>query len=379
MKRGACSCGETRKEHEPMNIQSKSIVGLDGVIAAETVLSDVDGLKGELVIAGSRVGDMAFGTDFEALAARLWSLAGKREWAAQDVRTELGAARARTFSLLPRIFAASDDMPIVAGFRVAVAALRPQFGLAHEVALLGAMPVIAAALVRRAAGEEAVEPSAQLGHAADFLRMLRGTDASDAEAAALNAYLVTVSDHGMNASTFAGRVVASTGADLFMAVTAAYCALSGPLHGGAPEPVLDMLDSIGTEQKIAPWIDDALARGERLMGFGHRVYRVRDPRADVLKLAVERLNQGGKDPGFSSKVEAYARKALALHKPDRKLETNVEFYTAILLDALKIPRQAFTPVFAAGRTAGWIAHAIEQQARGRLLRPASAYIGVLPD
>jgi citrate synthase len=362
-----------------MNIQSKSIVGLDGVIAAETVLSDVDGLKGELVIAGSRVGDMAFGTDFEALAARLWSLAGKREWAAQDVRTELGAARARTFSLLPRIFAASDDMPIVAGFRVAVAALRPQFGLAHEVALLGAMPVIAAALVRRAAGEEAVEPSAQLGHAADFLRMLRGTDASDAEAAALNAYLVTVSDHGMNASTFAGRVVASTGADLFMAVTAAYCALSGPLHGGAPEPVLDMLDSIGTEQKIAPWIDDALARGERLMGFGHRVYRVRDPRADVLKLAVERLNQGGKDPGFSSKVEAYARKALALHKPDRKLETNVEFYTAILLDALKIPRQAFTPVFAAGRTAGWIAHAIEQQARGRLLRPASAYIGVLPD
>ena len=134
-----------------------------------------------------------------------------------------------------------------------------------------------------------VPPDASLGHAADTLRMLRGEAASEAEAKALNAYLVTVSDHAMNASTFAGRVIASTQADLFMAVTGAYCALTGPLHGGAPEPVLEMLDAIGSRDRIAPWIDAAIARGDRLMGFGHRIYRVRDPRADVLKRAVATL------------------------------------------------------------------------------------------
>ncbi len=362
-----------------MNIQSTPMAGLDGVVAAETVLSDVDGMKGELIIAGSRVGDLAFTTDFESLVARLWSLAGKEEWTPEHVRNQLAEARIRAFAMLPSIFPVSDGMPVVDGFRAAVAALRPQPGLAPAITLLGAMPVIAAALVRRAGGAEAVAPHGDLGHAADFLSMLRGDAASKDEAAALNAYLVTVSDHGMNASTFAGRVVASTGADFFMAVTAAYCALSGPLHGGAPEPVLNMLDAIATEDRIMPWIDDALSRGERLMGFGHRIYRVRDPRADVLKSAFERLGQGSTDSSFPAKVEAYARVALARHKPDRKLDTNVEFYTAILLDALKIPRQAFTPVFAAARTAGWIAHAMEQQAHGRLLRPAAAYRGSRPD
>jgi citrate synthase len=269
-------------------------------------------------------------------------------------------------------------MPIVAGFRAAVAALRPEDGVPDEAVLVGAMPVIAAALVRQAHGEAPVEPDPSIGHAADALRMLRGQPASPAEAGALDAYLVTVSDHGMNASTFAGRVVASTQADLFMAVTAAYCALTGPLHGGAPEPVLDMLDRIGRREAIKPWIDAALARGDRLMGFGHRVYRVRDPRADVLRKAVGTLGSNSADLGFAAEVEEYARAALARAKPDRALDTNVEFYTAILLDALKIPRQAFTPVFATGRAAGWTAHALEQRRNGRLLRPASAYVGAMP-
>ncbi len=167
---------------------------------------------------------------------------------------------------------------------------------------------------------------------------------------------------GMNASTFAARVVASTQADLFMATTAAYCALTGPLHGGAPEPVLEMLGAIGTRERIQPWIDNALARGERLMGFGHRVYRVRDPRADVLKGAVERLALNTTDLPFAAEVEAYSREALRKKNPERALDTNVEFFTAILLDALKIPRQAFTPIFATGRSwPGWTAHAREQQ------------------
>ena len=143
------------------------------------------------------------------------------------------------------------------------------------------------------------------------------------------------------------------------------------------QPVLEMLDAIGTSERIQPWIDDALARGELLMGFGHRIYRVRDPRADVLKGAIERLAGGGNFP-FAGEVEAYAREALRRKKPDHPLDTNVEFYTAILLDALTIPRQAFTPIFAVARAAGWTAHAREQQRVGRLLRPSSAYVGPMP-
>jgi citrate synthase len=203
--------------------------------------------------------------------------------------------------------------------------------------------------------------------------MLHDETPAPGQARALQTYLVTVCDHGMNASTFTARVIASTGADLFMAATGAYCALTGPLHGGAPEPVLAMLNAISTTDHIGPWIDGALDRGERLMGFGHRIYRVRDPRADVLKRAVEIL--GGADLGLAARVEAYARKALAKRYPQRALDTNVEFYTAILLDALQISRRAFTPMFACARIIGWTAHALEQQRRGRLLRPDSRYIG----
>ncbi len=361
-----------------MTLQSKSPIGLDGVAAAETALSHVDGEKGELIIAGDRIDDLALQASFEALTARLWSIGSGRGVTEAEVRSQLGEARDRAFRRLPAILPAVKNMPIVDGFRMAVAALCPEPGLTPEAVLVGAMPVLAAALVRHMRGDTPVAPIPVLGHAADTLRMLRGESASRAEAAALDAYLVTVSDHGMNASTFTARVIASTQADLFMAVTGAYCALTGPLHGGAPEPVLEMLDAIGSAGRIAPWIDAALARGERLMGFGHRVYRVRDPRADVLKKAVEALKSNKSDLGFAAEVEAYARKALANAKPDRPLDTNVEFYTAILLDALQIPRQAFTPIFAAARTAGWTAHAREQQRTGRLLRPASIYTGVMP-
>src|SRR6267154_5466218 len=233
-------------------------------------------------------------------------------------------------------------------------------GLPTCSALPGACPVIAGALVQRARGGEPVAPDPAASHAADTLSIMLGRKPDAREVAALDAYLVTVCDHGMNASTFTTRVVASTQADLFAAVTAGYCALTGPLHGGAPEPVLEMLDAIGSRERIQPWVDSALARGERLMGFGHRVYLVRDPRADVLKEAIQRLAGGGADLPFAGEVESYIRAALKRKNPDRPLDTNVEFFTAILLDALKIPRQAFTPTFAVARAAGWTAHAREQ-------------------
>jgi citrate synthase len=361
-----------------MTLHTRTPAGLDGVVAAATALSHIDGERGELIIAGERVDDLAGQVSFEALTARLWSLASGRAVEEAETRAMLGAARAAAFRLAPAALAATRDLPVTAAFRTAVSALRPVEGLTDAAVLSGGLPVLAAALVRRARGEAPVAPDPASGHAADTLRMLRGKAAGEAEAAALDAYLVTASDHGMNASTFTARVVASTQADLFMAVTAAYCALTGPLHGGAPGPVLDMLDAIGKRERIRPWIAEALARGERLMGFGHRVYRVRDPRADVLRKAVGSLGRAAVDLGLAAEVESEARAALARAKPDRPLDTNVEFYTAILLDALAIPREAFTPVFAVARVAGWTAHAMEQQRTGRLLRPDSAYVGVMP-
>ncbi|MGC2780108.1 MAG: citrate synthase/methylcitrate synthase [Bradyrhizobium sp.] len=362
-----------------MNVHlGKTPVGLDGIAAAETVLSHVDGQQGELIIAAARVADLAATSGFEGVTARLWGAATTRSISEAEVRTSLGLARQRAFARLPELLAATSGLSIVDGFRAGIAALRPEAGLDDEATIVGACPVVAGTLVQRARGSQPIAPDPDASHAADTLRMVRGDTPDRGEVAALDTYLVTVSDHGMNASTFAARVVASTQADLFAAITAGYCALTGPLHGGAPEPVLEMLNAIGTRDNIKPWVDAALARGERLMGFGHRIYRVRDPRADVLRSAIERLAGGGADLPFASEVEAYIRTALRQKKPDRVLDTNVEFFTAILLDALRIPRQAFTPIFAVARAAGWTAHAREQQRTGRLIRPSSAYIGPRP-
>ena len=362
-----------------MNIHlTKSQIGLDGVPAAETVLSHVDGERGELIIAGDHIANLAGKSSFESVTARLWSGATGKLTDEAHVRANLGAARQRAFARLPDLLPATRGMSVVDGFRAAIAGLRAESGLDHEATIVGAFPVIAGALVQRAKGADPVAPDPNPSHAADTLTMLHNRKADPREVAALDAYLVTASDHGMNASTFTARVVASTQADLFAAVTAGYCALTGPLHGGAPEPVLEMLDAIGSRERIQPWVDAALARGERMMGFGHRVYRVRDPRADVLKTAIEALASDGADLPFAGEVEAYIRAALRKKNPDRPLETNVEFFTAILLDAIQIPRQCFTPIFACARAAGWTAHAREQQRLGRLLRPSSIYVGDVP-
>jgi citrate synthase len=187
-----------------------------------------------------------------------------------------------------------------------------------------------------------------------------------------------VIDHGLNASTFAARVAASTRAGLVSAALAGLSALKGPLHGGAPGPVIDMLDAIGTPDQARTWLEAALDGGDRLMGFGHRVYRVRDPRADALKTAIRRLGADQGRLALGEAVEAAALEILRTRKPDRALETNVEFYTALLLEALSIPPAAFTCIFAAGRVAGWTAHAWEQVATGRLIRPQSIYVGPVP-
>lgn len=352
---------------------SAPAIGLDGVPAAVTALSHVDGARGELIIAGKRIDDLAGTADFESVARRLWALAGA------GTTSELGPLRVAAFQRALAVGPVLKDMAPVEALRAGLAALKIEDGPEAAAAITAAVPVMSLTLLALAEGREPVKPDPALGHAADILRMLRGIPASAAEAAALDAYLVTVSDHGMNASTFACRVVIATRASLVSAVTAAYGALTGPLHGGAPGPVLDMLDAIGGEAQIDGWLDGALDDGERLMGFGHRIYRTRDPRADVLKAALQRLAPETSRLAFALKVERAAQVKLAARHKGRALDTNVEFYTALLLDGLRIPRTLFTPVFAMGRVAGWTAHAIEHHARkGRLIRPDAIYDGVMP-
>ena len=349
--------------------------GLDGVVAAETILSLVDGANGRLVIRGKELAELVPNYGFEGTAALLWDgfvLEGGDQTA---VRAGLGAARAAAFSHVPRLLAAAAALPPVEALRVGLAMLGDAEPLPHHLLVTGALPVFLAALLRAAERKAPVAPDVRLGTAADLLRMLRDAPASAAEAAALDAYLTTVAEHGLNASTFTARVIASTRAGTISAVLGALCALKGPLHGGAPEPVLDMLDEIGSIERAAPWFEAAIGRGDRLMGFGHRIYKVRDPRADVLKAVVLAMPRRGNRIGFAEAVEREALAALKRLKPGRPLETNVEFYTALLLDAVGLPRQAFTPVFAVARIAGWTAHIMEQDRLGRLVRPESRYIG----
>jgi citrate synthase len=369
-----------------------TVAGLDGVVVAETVLSEVDGEAGRLVVRGLPIAELAGSVPFEEMARRLWeglapAASGGLDTAAA-VRAALGGARAAVFAgagPLLRAAAEVPPLPPMNALRLGLASLRPA-GAADHVVATAAIPVFVAACDRARRGLPALAPDAELGQAADFLRMLHGEPASAAAVSALDAYLVTVAEHGMNASTFTARVVASTRAGVLPAVIAALGALEGPLHGGAPGPVLDMLDALRGRPDVRRWLDGELAAGRRLMGFGHRIYRVRDPRADVLKEQVARLRAATRDGSgdlagrlaLAEVVEHAALAALADFRPQRRLDTNVEFYTAVLLDALGIDRSLFTAVFAAGRVAGWTAHVFEQERANRLIRPQSRYVGPRP-
>jgi citrate synthase len=354
--------------------------GLEGVVVADTVLSEVDGEAGRLVLRGRMLEELAGHSSFEAVLDLL--LEGFLEPHGGVLKQALGPARVAAYAMLPAPDPSLQALSPTEELRVLLARVSDGEDFEAAARLIAAPAVFTAALLRRRAAREAIAPDPSVGHAADFLRMLRGSAAPAGEAAALDRYLVTVIDHGLNASTFAARVVVSTRAGLTSAVVAALSALKGPLHGGAPGPVLDMLDAIGSPESAAPWIEQALHKGQRLMGFGHRIYRVRDPRADSLKAALRQLTAAAGGPGerlvLAEAVERAALEALRREKPGRRLATNVEFYTALLLEALGISREAFTCIFAMGRVGGWIAHAREQALTGRLIRPASRYVGLQP-
>ena len=358
--------------------------GLEGVIAATTRLSSVDGQGGKLILAGYAVEDLAPSASFEEVAYLL--LMGQL-----PDSTELEAFTCRLGALrkLPDIAievlkqAARREVPPMDALRMAVPLLSlTTNGDPLDLALsaIAAFPTIVGAYARLLKGLTPVSPEQSLRHAAYYLHQLTAEVPAPEQARGLETYLNTVCDHGLNASTFAARVIISTGSDVISAITGAVGALKGPLHGGAPGPALDMVFDIGEPDRAEPYLRDKLARGERLMGFGHRVYRVRDPRADVLGQAASRFYSSSSDRklyDLARTVETTALKLLQERKPDRRLDTNVEFYTALLLHGLGIPKDFFTPTFAVGRVLGWSAHCIEQIQDGRLIRPQSEYVGAI--
>lgn len=352
--------------------------GLEGVVAAHTILSDVDGVGGHLVIRGYQLDQLAGRTRFTEAAHLLLNGFFDDLPGVAELDALLGQARVEAFEYANVANAIPLGLNSVEAVRALVARIPDGDNLQVALLLLAGVSVSTAAVVRARQGMPLISPDPSLDHATDILRMMKGAAPKPEEAAALDTYLVTVCDHGLNASTFAARVTASTLAGLTSAVLTGISTLKGPLHGGAPGPVIDMLDEIGDASNARSWIEQAIDRGDRLMGFGHRIYRVRDPRADALKKAVRRLGLDTGRLAHAEAVEIAALEILRERKPDRSLQTNVEFYTALLLEALGFNPDEFTCVFAMGRSLGWIAHAREQIANGRLIRPASVYVGPGP-
>jgi citrate synthase len=301
-------------------------------------------------------------------------------------------------SLLPEIAAAGESFLPLDGLRSALSIACADRGMKPHLDISAATlrddalfatsltPTLLAALHRLRAGEDPIEPDPKLGVAANYLYMIHGKKPSTSEARGVEKYMISTIDHGFNASTFTARVITGTGADLGAAVCGAIGALSGPLHGGAPSRALDTLDAIGTPDRIDAWVRPRVEAGERMMGFGHAVYRTEDPRSRMLKGVALALAEEAKESGrpgaenvaFATQVEARVVEILAELKPGREIYANVEFYAGVVMELCGLPRQMFTPTFASSRVIGWCAHILEQAAEGKIIRPSARYVGALP-
>jgi citrate synthase len=359
----------------------------------ETRLSRVDGQAGELSIGGIRVEDLAPKATFEEAAFLLWhgrqpnlkemealrARLAQARGLAQGTREVLEAAAAARLSVMDALRLGVDSLALSgAGEPVDV-------GMAER--LVGVVPALIATYWRLTQGKEPLTAPESLRNAEAYLYLLMGQRPSSAAVRGLETYLNTVIDHGLNASTYTARVIASTHSDMLSSVVGALGALKGPLHGGAPGPAIDMVFEIlersrasgrSLEVETESWVREKVEAGGRIMGFGHRVYKVRDPRADVLGAAAESLYLGSPNEMFYRQAQAVERvtlETLEELKPGRNLRTNVEFYTALVLHGVGLPAELFTPTFAVSRVAGWTAHILEQREHGRLVRPLERYVG----
>jgi len=362
--------------------------GLEGIVAAATQIAEVDGQNGRLTLRGYDVAELSGKVTFEEVAYLLWngSLPTQAEY--DDLKGGMSAARALPGPVMAALAALAPHASGMHILRMGAAMLSlgdpdiDSLDLAsakrRAARLQAQMSAVVAHTYRLKNGQNIVTPKPEHGLAEGFLYMLEGVKPNPARVDGLNAYMVAVSEHGLNVSTFCARVAISTDSDMVSALTAAVGALKGPKHGGVPGPVLDMLSAIGTPEQTDAFIRAEMAAGRRIMGFGHRIYKVRDPRAALLSAAAEKMAALTGDYellNLTQSVEQTTINVLAELKPGRDLYANVELYAALILHAVGVPSELFTPVFAVGRTAGWTAHMIEQLDGNRIIRPDSVYTG----
>ncbi|MFJ4541253.1 citrate synthase [Streptomyces tibetensis] len=362
--------------------------GLAGVVVTDTRIGDVRGLEGFYHYRQYSAVDLARTRDFEDV----WHLLvhGELPDAGQGAAFAAETAALRRLpdevrAALPAIAAAGGRSGPLAGMRTALSLLgaakgfRPVYDIDADrrrqdtIEAAAAVPTLLTALHRLGNGLEPVEPREDLSYAANYLYMLTGSVPADTHARAIERYLISTIDHGFNASTFTARVIASTGADVAACLAGAVAALSGPLHGGAPSRALDTLDAIGTPDRIEPWVRQRVLAGERIMGFGHAIYRTEDPRSRMLREVAQGF--GGPRVDFAVEVERHVEAILAELKPGRELHTNVEYYAGVVMELCGLPREMFTPTFAAARAVGWSANILEQAEDTKIIRPVARYVG----
>ncbi|MEV6553591.1 citrate synthase/methylcitrate synthase [Streptomyces sp. NPDC051597] len=365
--------------------------GLAGVVVTDTALGDVRGREGFYHYRQYSAVELAQSRGFEDV----WHLMFHGELPDAAARADFTARTAALRRLprevseaLPGIAAAGAASGPLAGLRTALSLLgaaqgfRPVYDLdpgrrrEDALAACAAVPTLLTALYRLGRGLDPVEPREDLSYAANYLYMMTGSHPAPDRVQAIERYLISTVDHGFNASTFTARVVASTGADLAASLVAAVGALSGPLHGGAPSRALDTLDAIGSPERIDAWVRERVLAGERIMGFGHPVYRTEDPRSRMLRGIAEGI--GGPLVAFAVEVEKHVEAILAELKPGRELHTNVEFYAGVVMELCGVPREMFTPTFCAARVIGWSANILEQAEDSKIIRPAARYVGPPP-
>ncbi|MFF5726864.1 citrate/2-methylcitrate synthase [[Kitasatospora] papulosa] len=377
----------THTETAPLDVPR----GLAGVIVTDTGLGDVRGREGFYHYREYSAIELAESRSFEDVWFLMFygELPGKEAGADFAVRTAgLRRLPEEVREALPAIARAGAVSGPLAGLRTALSLLGASAGL-HPVydldadrrredalAVSAAVPTLLTSLYRLGQGLEPVEPRDDLPFAANYLYMLTGEEPDAARTAAVERYLVSTVDHGFNASTFTARVIASTGADVAACLVGAVGALSGPLHGGAPSRALDTLDAIGTPDRIDGWIRERVLAGDRIMGFGHPVYRTEDPRSRMLRSVARSF--GGPLVDLAVEVERQVEAILAELKPGRELHTNVEFYAGVVMELCGLPRAMFTPTFCAARMIGWSANILEQAEDSKIIRPAARYVGTPP-
>jgi citrate synthase len=347
--------------------------GLEGVIAGETSLGKVDGERGQLTYRGYRIGDLVEHGSYAAVANLLWT----DEWDPAH-RLPTGPVPGSVMDVLRALPTSTSPMNAI---RTAVSA----WGAATELpfpptveqarALTAFSPSALAAFARLRSGQEPIEPDPSLNLVEGFLYQLKGERPDPGTARALDAYFVVGAEHGFNASTFTARIITSTRSDIASAVVGAIATLKGPLHGGAPSEVVDQLAKMGDIEHAEAWLRDALDRGERLMGFGHRVYRAYDPRAAALRKVAEGMDHKPDWLQLAIEVEDVALRLLAERHPERALKTNVEYYAAPVLQGVGLTPDLFPATFSLARHAGWTAHVLEQAGANRLIRPDVRYVG----